>query len=256
MAANTKSGIFGRLLSRVRETALMGSMLDVLEEQTRVRGHSVITDVHLLLHLLAAQDVRDALRGAGCDVVKMHKDAEQFVTATSSIYRARKEVRPRPTQHVLGVLEQAELRTLHARGVGFPVQVLLGVLSHPSPATSFAADQGTTALRVMLHLAHGHLGPNGGQTPPSEDGAPEERVADIIMLNDEFTSMDFVVHVLEGLLGMKPPDAERATLQIHQDGHASCGTLFLEEARSKVALLNEYARRHGMPLRCVLAQPG
>jgi ATP-dependent Clp protease adaptor protein ClpS len=130
------------------------------------------------------------------------------------------------------------------------------VLSHPSPATRFALDQGATALKVMQHLAHGHLGSNAGLPLPKSEGPPEERVAELVILNDEFTAMDFVVHVLEGLLGMKSEDAERTTLQIHQDGRASCGTYFLDEAQQRAASINAYARRHGMPLRCVLTEPG
>jgi len=74
----------------------------------------------------------------------------------------------------------------------------------------------------------------------------------VILNNDDYTPMDFVIEVLVRFFRM---DSERATdvmLQIHYKGKAICGVFSAEVAETKVAQVNQYAREHQHPLLCTM----
>ena len=73
----------------------------------------------------------------------------------------------------------------------------------------------------------------------------------VLLLNDDYTPMDFVVLVLQRFFSM---DRERATqimLKVHQEGSAVCGVYPRDIAESKVAQVTAFARQREHPLRCV-----
>jgi ATP-dependent Clp protease adaptor protein ClpS len=73
----------------------------------------------------------------------------------------------------------------------------------------------------------------------------------VVLLNDDYTTMDFVVEVLQRIFGM---DFERATqtmLKVHQEGSAVCGIYPKDLAETKVEQVVAFARQHEHPLRCV-----
>ena len=74
----------------------------------------------------------------------------------------------------------------------------------------------------------------------------------VIMLNDDYTPMEFVVHVLEKYFGKGREDAERIMLHVHQKGVGVCGVYTYEVAETKVAQVMDFARQHGHPLQCTL----
>ncbi len=76
----------------------------------------------------------------------------------------------------------------------------------------------------------------------------------VIMLNDDYTPMDFVVEVLEKLFDMGRERATRTMLQVHTEGQALCGVFTFEIAEAKVEQVNSYAQHHGHPLQCTMEQ--
>ena len=74
----------------------------------------------------------------------------------------------------------------------------------------------------------------------------------VLMLNDDYTPMEFVVHVLEKIFGMNQSDATRIMLHVHQRGVGICGVFTYEVAESKVSSVIDYARKHQHPLQCTL----
>jgi ATP-dependent Clp protease adaptor protein ClpS len=74
----------------------------------------------------------------------------------------------------------------------------------------------------------------------------------VLMLNDDYTPMEFVVHVLEKFFGKNRSDATRIMLHVHQRGVGICGVFTYEVAESKVNFVVDYARRHQHPLQCTL----
>ena len=74
----------------------------------------------------------------------------------------------------------------------------------------------------------------------------------VVLLNDDFTPMDFVVHILELFFAMPRDKATRIMLQVHTQGKGVCGVYTREIAETKVALVNEYSRENQHPLLCTM----
>jgi len=72
----------------------------------------------------------------------------------------------------------------------------------------------------------------------------------VFLMNDDFTPMEFVVHVLERFFDMDPETAKRTMLRIHNEGAGECGFYPRQEAEQKVAEVVAFAERHGHPLQC------
>ena len=74
----------------------------------------------------------------------------------------------------------------------------------------------------------------------------------VLMLNDDYTPMEFVVLVLQRYFTMDIEDATRTMMQVHQNGVAICGIFTYEVAETKVAQVMDFARRHQHPLQCTM----
>jgi len=78
----------------------------------------------------------------------------------------------------------------------------------------------------------------------------------VIMLNDDYTPMDFVVEVLEMFFSMTREQATRTMLQVHTQGKAVCGIFSRDIAETKAAQVNQYARENQHPLLCEIEASG
>lgn len=74
----------------------------------------------------------------------------------------------------------------------------------------------------------------------------------VILLNDDYTPMDFVVHILKKFFQKTDAEAQSIMLAVHQQGSGVAGVFTYEIAETKVFLVNEYSRRHQYPLKCVM----
>ncbi len=74
----------------------------------------------------------------------------------------------------------------------------------------------------------------------------------VLLLNDDFTPMEFVVHVLERFFNKSREDATRIMLHVHRSGVGLCGVFTYEVAETKVAAVTEFAARHQHPLKCTM----
>ena len=74
----------------------------------------------------------------------------------------------------------------------------------------------------------------------------------VLMLNDDYTPMEFVVHVLQSFFKMSMEDATRVMLQVHQKGVGVCGVFTYEVAETKVSQVIDFARQNQHPLQCTL----
>ena len=74
----------------------------------------------------------------------------------------------------------------------------------------------------------------------------------ILILNDDYTPMEFVVHVLERFFGLTHAQAFEIMLTVHKKGLAVVGVFSAEVAETKVAQVMDFARRHQHPLQCTM----
>jgi ATP-dependent Clp protease adaptor protein ClpS len=74
----------------------------------------------------------------------------------------------------------------------------------------------------------------------------------VLILNDDYTPMEFVVHVLERFFGMTHAQAFDLMLTVHKKGLAVVGVFSYEIAETKVALVMDFAQRHQHPLQCTM----
>tara|TARA_B100000767_G_C19609299_1_gene469146 strand:+ start:28 stop:324 length:297 start_codon:yes stop_codon:yes gene_type:complete len=79
---------------------------------------------------------------------------------------------------------------------------------------------------------------------------------DVILLNDDYTSMDFVIEILSKFFKKDSQAAEAIMLKIHIDGEAICGTYSYDVAQTKVSQVIEYSRKNDQPLMAVLRELG
>ena len=77
---------------------------------------------------------------------------------------------------------------------------------------------------------------------------------EVLLLNDDYTSMDFVVEVLKKFFHKEFIAAEAIMLKIHIDGEAVCGTYSFDVAQTKVSQVIEYSRKNDQPLMSVLRE--
>ncbi len=76
----------------------------------------------------------------------------------------------------------------------------------------------------------------------------------VILLNDDYTPMDFVVEVLESFFRMTREQAARVMMSVHSNGVGVCGVFTREIAETKVAQVNEYSRNNQHPLLCAMEE--
>ncbi len=74
----------------------------------------------------------------------------------------------------------------------------------------------------------------------------------VILLNDDYTPMDFVIEILKLFFGMTHDRATQVMLHVHTRGKGVCGVFTYEIAETKVAQVNEFSRQNEHPLKCTM----
>ncbi len=74
----------------------------------------------------------------------------------------------------------------------------------------------------------------------------------VMLLNDDYTPMEFVVHILERFFGLNHAQAFEIMLTVHKKGLAVVGVFSFEVAETKVTQVMDFARRHQHPLQCTM----
>lgn len=76
----------------------------------------------------------------------------------------------------------------------------------------------------------------------------------VLLHNDDYTTMPFVVEILESIFHKSPAEAHRIMMRVHTRGHGVCGVYPFEIAETKVDLVHERARENGFPLKASLEE--
>ena len=86
----------------------------------------------------------------------------------------------------------------------------------------------------------------------TRDEVKEPPLFKVILLNDDYTTMDFVVEILETIFHKQPAEAHRIMMMVHTQGKGLCGVYPFEVAETKVATVIDRARESGFPLRAAM----
>ena len=97
---------------------------------------------------------------------------------------------------------------------------------------------------------HGH--DHGVAVAPAKPALARPPLYTVLLLNDDYTPLDFVVDVLIQFFAMGLEQATQVMLHVHTRGRGICGVFTREIAESKVAQVNEYARLNQHPLLCTM----
>jgi len=76
----------------------------------------------------------------------------------------------------------------------------------------------------------------------------------VILLNDDYTPMEFVVQILATFFGLDQEKATQVMLMVHTKGKGVCGEFSYQIAETKVELVNDYSRQHQHPLLCTMEE--
>lgn len=134
-----------------------------------------------------------------------------------------------------------------------------GGMTEHGMATSVVTDWGMDKLRRAVMSADDDDGENGnGSGAGSGVGAKvltktkRPSMYRVLILNDDYTPMEFVVHILERFFNKDREEATQIMLHVHHHGVGECGVYTYEVAETKVTQVMDFARRHQHPLQCVM----
>ena len=219
------------------------------------------TPEHLLLSILGDIVVVATLRGCRASEVTLAEALRVDITAEPghagrpafalSSFWARP--RPRTDPVVERVLTRCLIR---ARGSGKDLvksaQVLLSLIDEPDcTAAKLLRTHGVTRYDALNYVSHRIVKGVDASVPPKP--ASPWVLCGVILHNDDYTPMEFVVHVLETVFDKSRDDAVRLMHSVHESGSAECGVFAYEAALAKVKATTDLGRTHEHALRCVLA---
>ena len=93
---------------------------------------------------------------------------------------------------------------------------------------------------------------NGTATQEAPPKLQKPRMYQVVLLNDDYTPMEFVVHILQRFFRMTMEQATEVMLQVHQRGVGVCGVFTFEIAETKVNQVMAFAKQSEHPLQCTL----
>jgi ATP-dependent Clp protease adapter protein ClpS len=215
-----------------------------------------VTAAHLLLALTDDPDAAPVMQACNVDLEQLRRAILASIPAADSA-SLPDEKGPRFSQGFQADLQRG---SVHVQSTGRQeingADVLVAMLA--GPAAGFLQAQGMTRYDATTFISHG-ITKNEQTAPRSADevavqaasaGSANSPMFNVRLLNDEFTPMEFVVHVLNEVFGLEHDDAVRVMLQTHHQGMGACGAYPPEEAQAKAAAVMDLARQHQHPLRC------
>ena len=95
---------------------------------------------------------------------------------------------------------------------------------------------------------------SGSVLAPERTKAKPPRMFNVILFNDDYTTMDFVIEVLQRFFEIDRERALQIMLKVHNEGSAACGIYSRDVAETKVVQVSKFAKQHGHPLRCTMEE--
>jgi ATP-dependent Clp protease adapter protein ClpS len=216
------------------------------------------TPEHLLLALTDDPDAAQVMQACNVDLQKLR----EAILASLSPISGRTV--PRTSQSIETDLQHA---AVHAESIGREeingAHVLVAMLT--GPAARYLHEQGMTRYDATTFVSHGITKAMPRRAVEIMDHSPLNALSDdsaasstfkVLLLNDDYTTMEFVVYVLEEIFELEHEDAVRIMFQTHGEGMSECGVFAREEAEAKAMQVMNLAQQHQQPLRCILEPAG
>ena len=103
-------------------------------------------------------------------------------------------------------------------------------------------------------MTHDHRKPTVNVLEKVKTVPREPTLYQVILHNDDYTTMDFVIAVLESVFHKQPAEAYRLMMEVHVQGRAVCGAYIHEVAETKVATVGDLAAANGFPLQASIEE--
>lgn len=218
----------------------------------RKHRHEFVTAEHLLFALLDNRSATKVLRGCSVRMQSLRRELAQRIAGHALPVPADRKLGPQPSLGFQRVIQDA---TGYGQRMDREVtgsDALVAILNDKdSPAAQVLAQHGLTRFDAVFYLTHG-VAPNAAW---DKADIPEGAELQVVLYNDDYTPMQFVVDVLEKFFSMPRSDATDVMLDVHRKGIGVCGRYPRNEAAELVETVLEYARQHGHPLNCTVVAP-
>ena len=215
-------------------------------EDAARRSHAATSLEHVLLAVARSPDGRALLAACGVDVADMERELDEYLGLIEGERRRRADV-PGPDVAYDRVLQRAASQVVSSGKTVIEASHLLGALlrERETYAAMLFHAAGIDRVDVLRVISHGtrHF---DLRFPP---GASRLRV---ILHNDDYTTMEFVVKVLEEHFGLPPEQAQRRMMEVHTSGVSPVTLLAAADAMALVDRVHATAAESGFPLRCSL----
>ncbi len=157
-----------------------------------------------------------------------------------------------------GDLDDGKPRRLRAMDPSAAIRFLMGILSAcaMSQRTLKLDPASNASFRPLLgndeNRSNGPTGPATSVITKVKPKTKRPNLYRVLILNDDYTPMEFVVHVLEKFFQKDVEAATKIMLHVHHHGIGECGVFTYEIAETKVTQVMDFARKHQHPLQCVM----
>ena len=238
-------------------------------EQSLQRAHTIAgaghyeysTLEHLLLALADDEDAAAVLRACNVDIEKLQRNLVSFIDSELAKFETGRSENAKPSAAFQRVVQRA---VVHARSVGreevTAANVLVAILTEREGQASAALEElAMTRYDATLYICHGiakadQLSRRRIEAGPGDLSETTAVLAKVQLLNDDYTPMEFVVHVLERVFEKDRETAMKIMLEIHHNGIGTCGLYPSDVASAKLSEVLDLAREQQHPLQGVLEQ--
>jgi ATP-dependent Clp protease adapter protein ClpS len=240
-----RSGPRASFAPRELSDEAMEIVMHVAGHEARARSQAILVE-HLLLALVQSESVAAAIRSAGGDAEAVE---DRVSAALDDAPRATGPLRVSDAA-AAALSMTAGMAAHHGRQA--TCADLWFALLRPPRGGELVAAAGVDPTAVLFVLAHGQAEPELAASEtrevPASPGQGEIDDVEMVLVNDDFSPQELVVHVLRDQLGLRQEEATRLMLKTHHEGRASLGRYPAAHARKSAAAMIATARSRGYPL--------
>jgi ATP-dependent Clp protease adapter protein ClpS len=226
---------------------------DIASEQ----GSAHATPEHLLLALIDDPDAATVMRACNVDIGRLRRVISAALLAGTDNPKPERAT-IHPDQRLRSIIRRA---VSHIRSVKKDAITGAHVLVQmfTDPAARFLREQGMTRYDAAFYVCHGmaaHAATSAAdrmtfEVPVRPDDEVRQARCQVVLLNDIYTPMEFVIHLLTEVFSITTDHAASIVLSTDRDGAGLCGTWSRTEARGLAERVMARAREYQHPLRCV-----